>query len=148
MVLPWDLWVWLYVLVLEQCRSYQSVFHCVNLDVLCAGRMRTRHLHRVMLTAWWPRRGKVCVGLDPGTGGKERKCRFLIFQAGCAFPFPLSQLREVGAGKGLRSLGLPHVNAVIEFFSEGMVWVMDGTCATDVACHFWVTPEMGFIPRV
>lgn len=119
MVFPWDLWVWLYVLVREQCRSYQSIFHRWNLDILCAGRMRTCHLYRAMPVAWWPTCGQVCVGLDPGTGGKERKCRFLIFQAGCAFPSPIYQLSNVGAGKGLRSLALPHVNAAKHFFSWG-----------------------------
>jgi len=149
-VFPWGLWVWFYVLVLEQCCSYQSIFHRLNLDILYAGRMRTCHLHRVMPVACWPRRGKVHVGLDSGTGGTGRKCCFLIFHAGCAFPSPFSWLRKVGAGKWLRSLALPHVNAVIHFFSGGTMWVMDGTCTTvkDVACHFGVTSEMDFIPRV
>lgn len=27
---PWDVWVWLDVLVLEQCHWYQSIFHCLS----------------------------------------------------------------------------------------------------------------------
>lgn len=64
------------------------------------------HLPTVMLAAWWPGHGRM---RDPGSGGKEwkKKSCSLIFQAGCAFPSPPSQLQEVGAGKGLGLLALP-----------------------------------------
>lgn len=67
---PWDVWVWLHVLVLEQRHWYQSIFHPLR-DILCAGKMRLHHLPTVMLTLWWPGQGRMFVGRDPGSGGKE-----------------------------------------------------------------------------
>lgn len=50
---------------------------------------------------------------------KNKRC-FLIFQAGCAFPSPPSQLREVGAGKGLGLLALPCDSPVIFWWGHSV----------------------------
>lgn len=126
-VLPWNLWVWPYVLGLQPCCLYQSIFRHLNLDMLCAERMRTHLLHRVTVVAWWPRR--MCWP-QPWNEWQRKEMPFPGFPSRMCFSISTLQAQRGGSWRRAYVTDSARVSAVIHLFRGGMVWVSDGACAT------------------